>query len=298
MIRRVAIKNYRCLRDVELELSPLTILVGPNASGKSSILNALTRFSLSPHDSWQHEVAPSIDFHLDSGPKLFQRGASNWDDRPYRARKLHLDLQALRSPNQVSAAQQLEENGYNLANVFATLARKQQDSIAQELVQRVPVVADVNVRPSSSGQHRLVFQDRWAPNVWYEPHEISDGTMLMLAFLVLQYEQPPVDLLAIEEPERGLHPYLLGETLSFMRKLSTGEIGARSTQIILATHSAELLEFAQPDEVRFLSRKGADVVVEKAPTSSPEWEDAFREYRESLGSVWLSGNLGGVPGGG
>jgi hypothetical protein len=84
--------------------------------------------------------------------------------------------------------------------------------------------------------------------------------------------------------------------LSFMRQLSKGEIGSRPIQILMATHSAELLEFARPEEVRFLTRRGPDVVVEKAPIESAEWESSFREYRESLGSVWLSGGLGGVPG--
>jgi len=36
MITRVRIQNFRCLRDVELHLTPLTVLVGPNASGNSS----------------------------------------------------------------------------------------------------------------------------------------------------------------------------------------------------------------------------------------------------------------------
>ena len=40
-LEKVHIKNYRSLRDVELPLKPLTVLVGPNASGKSNVLNAL-----------------------------------------------------------------------------------------------------------------------------------------------------------------------------------------------------------------------------------------------------------------
>ena len=37
----VHIKNYLSLRDVTFSLKPLTVLVGPNASGKSNVLNAL-----------------------------------------------------------------------------------------------------------------------------------------------------------------------------------------------------------------------------------------------------------------
>jgi len=40
-LQKVHIKNFLSLRDVELPLKPLTVLVGPNASGKSNILSAL-----------------------------------------------------------------------------------------------------------------------------------------------------------------------------------------------------------------------------------------------------------------
>ena len=41
MISRLAIKNFRSLKDVELRPGPLTVLIGPNGAGKSNILDAL-----------------------------------------------------------------------------------------------------------------------------------------------------------------------------------------------------------------------------------------------------------------
>ncbi|MCG8620752.1 MAG: ATP-binding protein, partial [Proteobacteria bacterium] len=40
-LEKVHIKNYRSLRNVTLPLKPLTVLVGPNASGKSNVLESL-----------------------------------------------------------------------------------------------------------------------------------------------------------------------------------------------------------------------------------------------------------------
>ncbi len=34
-------ENFRCLRAVQLQFAPLTVLVGPNAAGKTTILEAL-----------------------------------------------------------------------------------------------------------------------------------------------------------------------------------------------------------------------------------------------------------------
>ncbi len=46
LISKVKITNIRTIRDVEIELKPLTIFVGPNASGKSTILHAIYWFYL------------------------------------------------------------------------------------------------------------------------------------------------------------------------------------------------------------------------------------------------------------
>ena len=40
-LKSIHIENFRSLRDVTLPLKPLTVLVGPNASGKSNALKAL-----------------------------------------------------------------------------------------------------------------------------------------------------------------------------------------------------------------------------------------------------------------
>ena len=62
LLKKVHIKNFLSLRDVELSLKPLTVLVGPNASGKSNILNALNFLSWMMID----ENIPSVKFIRDS----------------------------------------------------------------------------------------------------------------------------------------------------------------------------------------------------------------------------------------
>lgn len=41
MLARLHVQNFKCLRDVEVAFGPFTVLIGPNDSGKSSILDAL-----------------------------------------------------------------------------------------------------------------------------------------------------------------------------------------------------------------------------------------------------------------
>ena len=45
MIQHVKVQGYKSLRDVDISLKPLTVLVGPNASGKSNLFDALNLLS-------------------------------------------------------------------------------------------------------------------------------------------------------------------------------------------------------------------------------------------------------------
>ena len=307
MISKVHFKNFRCLRDVELTLEPLTVLVGPNSSGKTTVLEGLRpRTQLGTYDLWQQkgDAAAAIHWVYSDNTRLVAWHLAppslqyQYARHPHSLQSLTLDLPALRSANMLKHEAQLSSNGGNLTNVFGTLTRQQQAAVAQELCRLVPMFRDVDVVPTSQGHHQLRFQDRWNPDLWFAPAQVSDGTMLMLAFIVLQYQNPPVELITIEEPERALHPYLLDELIQMLRKMSTGEIGKKPVQMVLATHSAELLEYARPEEVRFLTRSREDgsVQVNQAATDTPNWRRVYETYNQSLGGIWLSGGMGGVPG--
>jgi len=41
MISRIKIKNFKCLRDISLRIGKVTVFIGPNSSGKSSVIQAL-----------------------------------------------------------------------------------------------------------------------------------------------------------------------------------------------------------------------------------------------------------------
>lgn len=61
MIEQFRVKNYKALRDVTLDLTPMHVLIGPNDTGKTSILEALgalcrsvdTPLTAAFHGSWQ-----------------------------------------------------------------------------------------------------------------------------------------------------------------------------------------------------------------------------------------------------
>jgi predicted ATPase len=300
VLKRVKLTNYRCFQNAELELGRLTALVGPNAVGKSSLLAVLQlRQWFNPKDVWRREagVDAQVEIGFDNGASVTLRVGGKMDGPSnYVWQLIDLNLEALRRPNTVERAARLAEDGGNLPNVISTIPRRQREELAKQFCGLVPIYADVDLEPVGKGQQRLRFQDKWNPDTWYAPEDVSDGTLLLLALLTLQYQEQPPTLLAVEEPEHGLHPYLANEVVALLRKLSEGALGRSPIQVVIATHSPELLEHLHPEEVRFMSR-AADgaVTITAPPTTSPEWKDAFAEYRDSLGAAWLSGGMGGVP---
>jgi predicted ATPase len=73
---------------------------------------------------------------------------------------------------------------------------------------------------------------------------MSDGTLRIMAYYVLLYEDRLPTLIGIEEPERNLHPGLLGDVASAVKRLS------KKTQVIITTHSSQLLDCFNLDEIK------------------------------------------------
>jgi len=76
---------------------------------------------------------------------------------------------------------------------------------------------------------------------------VSDGTVGAIALvLALYFQDAPV--VVIEEPERNIHPHLIARVVNMM------EDASRHKQIIVTTHSPELVKHAEADSLLLVSR--------------------------------------------
>lgn len=294
MIASVHFENYRSLRDVTLRLGPLTVLVGPNGAGKSNVFRGLLGDGAGAV-AWHGSGVAVI--RVEPGPAEWMGG--NWQVGTVRAFRLRLNPTALRRPSVAAMARVLAEDSANLPQVLDSLGRKAMEAYAAEFCRLVPVFGDVDVLPAPKEGHRqVVFTDRWRPGRQFQPEDVSDGTLYVAAFLAVARQLDRPAILCIEEPERGLHPWLLQEVIKLLRSLTEPAEGRPAMQVILATQSAELLDCVEPSEVRFVERSRDDgsTLIREVDTSKPGWSEAFATYRESLGAMWLAGGLGGVPG--
>jgi predicted ATPase len=125
----------------------------------------------------------------------------------------------------------------------------------------------------------------------YGAEDMSDGLLLFIGMTVaaqMKAETPCV--LALEEPERGIHPRRLRDLVDYMLRLTKSGV-----QVVLTTHSPTLLdEFRDsPESVLIFDRDEKGTHVTRL-SDRPAW--ARELGGASLGELWYSGVLGGVPG--
>jgi predicted ATPase len=113
----------------------------------------------------------------------------------------------------------------------------------------------------------------------------SDGTLKMLAYLMLLNDPNPPSFIGIEEPENFLHPRLLPELAEECRAAS--EHG----QLLVTTHSPFFVNALRPEEVRVLYRdeQGYTQAIRALDIQGVK---EFMDAGASLGHLWLEGRFG------
>jgi predicted ATPase len=111
---------------------------------------------------------------------------------------------------------------------------------------------------------------------WFEAAQESDGTLRMAGIITALLQEPPLTLIGIEEPELTIHPGALPLLYDYLKEAST------RSQVIITTHSPELLSLLNADEVRVVERH--DGVTTVSPMEESQRE-AVKERLLTLGDL-------------
>lgn len=324
-LEKVHIKNNRSLRDVNFSLKPLTVLVGPNASGKSNILKALRLFNgilrvetpptsvafvkdrvwaggadnisfrlqfdvkknltiynlkfeavsdaLSVHEELSVNGVKVISIHNGKGEVWNEDGKNK---TVYKSNKLALRSAGSYGNKPITSALTEFIHGWEFYDIqpnymltsrptSSSLTRDSKESlklgnfgsqvpeILWDWYERTPeefsyvsesLAACTNIEidfRNISGENQLCLLEGYRNPIPFA--NASDGTLRLLAYYTLlnQSELPP--LIAIEEPERSLHPGALTHIANLLEQL------AERTQVIITTHSSQLLDAFNPNKL-------------------------------------------------
>ena len=199
----------------------------------------------------------------------------------------YLSAESVRSQPEAGPQDRLTATGDNLANVVQHLSEQHPSRLAEifdRLRRRVPRVERVLTETMPDG--RLLLQVKDAPF----SHPVlarfaSDGTLKMLAYLVLLYDPKPPPFIGIEEPENFLHPRLLPELAEECRAAS------ERTQLLVTTHSPFFLDTLKAEEVQVLWRAETGHTQVRRVADLPNVA-TFMNEGALLGDLWMEGQFG------
>ncbi|MBL9186100.1 MAG: AAA family ATPase [Opitutaceae bacterium] len=325
MIASIAFQNFKALRNTRVALAPFNLVIGPNGSGKTSLIEAVMRLKTlsklplaeGPASS-QKAGGPEIEFGFDPPHdgitarlscvsdtvcdtlRITPEAAPGWP-------ALRTELAGLRSytlrPEAMAGAARREDgarlssSGHNLAAVLAQLRETAPEAFAgmtAELLRIVPEFAALELA-EEGGQ--ASFSLRLAEGGEVPADELSQGTLCLVAVLALACDPAPPRVLCIEEIDRGFHPRTLREVRDALYRLSHPRsfgLERAPTQIITTTHSPYFIDLFRdhPDEVIISQKQGRAAQFSRLSDRS----DLGTLLGEgSLGDMWFSGILGGVP---
>jgi len=112
---------------------------------------------------------------------------------------------------------------------------------------------------------------------------LSDGTIKWIVFVTLLFSKKSI--FSIEEPENYLHPAMQSELINLIRN-----IGDKSGQILMTTHSETILNSLKPEEIQIVSFEEGGTKV-KWLENPQEISDEIARTGFGLGYFYISGGV-------
>jgi predicted ATPase len=180
----------------------------------------------------------------------------------------------LREPQKPNPARPMLEHGENWVSILKAMeASAWKPDLLAALARIVGDIDDIDVS-RLGGYLAVVFRHGKDAGVerWFDAAQESDGTLRCAGILTALLQSPPLTLVGIEEPELTVHPGVIPVLHDFFRQAS------RTSQVLLTTHSPELVDLLDVEEIRVVERK--EGVTRIAPLAA--------EQREAVRSALLT----------
>ena len=337
MLKRIQLKGYKSIREMDLELGPLNILIGANGAGKSNLLSFFNCLHFLASDNLDRYVAKSggadsllfkgikttdkimYDTVLAYGTKTANYGLTMigiagdrlniLNDLPksdiYDPKKTMIpeffttfsfhhfqdtsDSSGIKLTNNINDNHKLSANGGNLAAFLYLLKSKYKEEyirICETIQLAAPFFEKFFLEPMEENKNTilLAWKEKYLDKPVYA-YQGSDGILRMMCLVTLLLQPKPPELIIIDEPELGLHPYAITILADLLK------IASQKTQIIVATQSVTLVDHFAPEDIIVADREGDESVFHRL--NPEELTDWLEDY--TLGELWQKNVLGGRP---
>jgi predicted ATPase len=303
MIDSIRLINFRAFRDVTIPLKPLTMLVGPNGVGKSSVLEAIRQCSsgreggndiwffnerlvskTGPSDDIAIEIVVdgtlarwSVSIGTDEKRTLtprFPRGTDNI----LICRLFRFAIHQLRAPWPADQpAEILGESGEGLAGRILRLKNSDDERPFEELhrtfLETFPQFSKLVPKLTDDAPSRMVLSFVRKEGFPLPVDKVGEGTLFALAILVAAIESKP-GVILIDDIEHGLHPHAQLQVVAALQAILDRR---PELQIIATTHSPSMIDALDGDQVILLAQDPVTGETKAAPVSRHPRYDEFKE---------------------
>ncbi len=211
-----------------------------------------------------------------------------------QTRKYHFHDTSVNSP--FTKAWHIEDNSFflhndggNIAVLLKTILERK-PKVYQRIVKTIqsiaPYFSDFYLKATENKQIRLRWTSKYSETV-YNATNLSDGTLRFIALAVLFLQPTLPQTIIIDEPELGLHPFALYKLSGLIKNAAS-----RDCQIILATQSAELISYFEPEDILTVDQiKGATELTRLDEKALKHWLEDY-----TIGELWQRSIInGGQP---
>lgn len=215
-------------------------------------------------------------WHLVSGCKVYQFSDSSISS-------------PMRQAATVESAHYLQAEANNLSSFLYYLKNNYKESynrIVDYTKSVIPQFQDFYLEPEGN-YITLKWIDNSANDYVFSADQLSDGSIrfIALATLLLQPQETIPNVILIDEPELGLHPYAIEQLVEMIKDASM------RAQVVVASQSPALLDGFDLDEIIIIEHNGDSSVARKVDSS--EYEEWLKQYLPS--ELWNKNVLGGRP---
>ncbi|MCL2247594.1 MAG: AAA family ATPase [Lentimicrobiaceae bacterium] len=354
-LSRIYIKGFKSIKECDLELSNINVLIGSNGAGKTNLISVFEMLQNILEQELSYYVGKkggvtslfyngkettdsiSTEFYFGSlvytfelewtdnnnllfrsesiineGKEIMGKGGHSESKVKDEIQKISINTKfpkmmsnpswrvyrfqdttsssRIKSEQNISNDISLMSDGRNLAAFLYRLKNcfpKEYTDILRAVQLVAPFFKDFVLSPNELNNEQIVlrWQHKTNKDVFYAM-QLSDGTLrfICLAALLLQPKELQPEIIIIDEPELGLHPFAITIFAEMVQK------AAVQRQVIFATQSAELLNCFSPDDIVVAEY---DIDGSKFKRMSSKQLAYWIENDYSIGEMWNNNILGG-----
>ncbi len=197
----------------------------------------------------------------------------------------------MRQSSTVDSAHYLQSEANNLASFLYYLRNNFYESyqkIVSYIKMVMPQFGDFYLEPER-GYISLNWTDNSANDYVLSADQFSDGSIrfIALATLLLQPEKTMPNVIVIDEPELGLHPYAIDLLIDLVKEASL------HSQIILATQSTSLIDGFDINNITIIEQDEDGHSTVARQLDSTHFSEWLRNY--TISELWNKNVFGGRP---